>query len=596
MAKTCAQCGHVLEDTARVCTQCGRPLEQPVPTAAQTMLGFASPLAPKAAPPPPQAQPQQPPPPQAQQPIAAKTMLGFAAPAELLAAAQQQPQPPAQPQPSPATAKTMLGVAVPGIAPLSATAPAPPPQQAPQSLGGTMLGVAVPGIAPLHSQPGAPPPAMTPAPAPVAYEPPPPIVPAPAPLVPEFAPPPPSLVRRRGAPVAIVAVIASILVLGLGVGLLFFSRGAPPLTATAKVSAEGKEQLHLRCEGCPDGTTAAWQGTKATFANKEADLDLPAPLAIGDNAFQIAIDRPGVGRDETVKLILPLAYRIRGDLSGISATPPVVKVDVEAHAGSTVTVDGKPVELDASGKATLSYDVTQETTGAADETRTIERKMPYVVEEKDHKKSNGEVAVRVAVLPLHVDAPGASLVTDEGSVWIAGRTAKGAVVTANGTPLTVAPDGSFEGKVDVQDGAQTITVRAAPAGDAVAKAAPRSATVQVKRVASLDAEAKALDKATALGFDDVAKDPTAAAGKPVAVTGNVIESRVGHHQTVLLVDDKRGCAKGPCMVRVDFGAETALRAGDPIVAYGEVGKPFTTPDGKTLTVVEASLVRKGAKR
>ncbi len=487
----------------------------------------------------------------------------------------------------------MLGVAMPGIAPLAASAPAPQPQPAgpPKSLAGTMLGVAIPGIAPMQSQPGAPPPsAYTPAPAPVVFEPVPPIVPAPAPLMQEAAPLPPAVVRRRGAPIAIVAVVASLLVLGIGVALLLFSRSTPPLTATAKVSAEGKEQLHLRCEGCPDGTTATWQSAKASFANKEADLDLPAPLAIGDNTFQIALDRPGVGRDETVKLILPLAYRIRGDLSGIAASPPVVKVEVEAQVGSTVTIDDKPVTLDGSGRATLSYDVTQEATGASDETKTIERKMTYVVEEKGHKKSTGDVAVRVAVLPIHIDAPGLSLVTDEPAVWIAGRTAKGAVVTANGAPLTVSADGSFEGKVDVHDGAQKIAVRAAPAADAASKAAPRTVDVDVNRVASLDAEAKALDKAAVVGFDDAAPD------KAVAVVGSVIEARVGHHQTVLLVDDKRGCAKGPCMVRVDWGAESSLRAGDPIVAYGVVGKPFTTPDGKTLTVVEASLVRKGSKR
>ena len=498
-------------------------------------------------------------------------------------------------------AKTMLGIAAPGIAPAQ-SAPQAPPQpvpQAPKALGGTMLGVAIPGIAPLHSSPGAAPPPQqhTPAPAPIVYEPPPPIVPAPAPFIHEAAPSAPTVAHKRGAPIALVAVIASLVVLAGGAALLFFSRsGAPPLTASAKVSADGKEQLHLKCEGCPDGTTAAWQGAKATFASKEADLDLPAPLSIGDNTFQIALDRPGVGRDETVKLVLPLAYRIRGDLSALSSATPTINVVVEAQPGTTVTVDGKPVALDASGKATVGYDVTQETTGATDETRTIDKKIPYTVEDKTKKTTTGEVAVRVAVLPLHVDAPGAMLVTSDATAWISGRTAKGSAVTANGKALTVAPDGAFEGPIDLQDGAQSVTVRTAPADDAKTKAAPRSATVQVKRVASIDAEAKALDTPDALGFDDAARDPAGNAGKPFTVIGSVLEARAGHHQTVLLVDDKRGCAKGPCMVRVEHGADDGVRAGDPIAAYGTLGKSFTTPDGKTLVVLSASLVRKGAKK
>jgi hypothetical protein len=39
-----------------------------------------------------------------------------------------------------------------------------------------------------------------------------------------------------------------------------------------------------------------------------------------------------------------------------------------------------------------------------------------------------------------------------------------------------------------------------------------------------------------------------------------------------------------------------VRAGDPIAAYGVVGKPFQAPDGKTLLVLDATLVKKGAKK
>jgi hypothetical protein len=519
----------------------------------------------------------------------AQTMLGFAAPAELRAPQAQAAQAPTAQPAVKVAAKTMLGVAMPGIAPVAASAPAP----SKYGVGsGTMLGVAMPGIAPIHSQPGImmqqaqPSPMMVPQPAP------PPILPAPAPLLHEAAPSAPVLSARKGFPLAIVAASVGGVVLAGGVVLLVLARSAPPMIGTATTSLEGKEQLHLVCETCPDGTTAAWKSAKATFKNKAADLDLAAPLVIGKNAFQIAIDRPGVGRDETVELVLPLTYRIRGDVDDIGATPPVVKVEVDAERGASVNVDGKPVALDANGKATLSYDVTQDEVGAADDVRTIERKVQYEVVDNDKKKKTGEVVIRVGVLPLHLDAPGAVLTTDEGAIWIAGRTSKGADVTANGTALPVSPDGTFEGKVDVTAGAQTMTLRTAPAHDAATKAAPRTMQLNVNRVASMDTETRAVEKGTSMGFDDLARDPAAALGQPIGITGSIVETRVTHHHSVLLVDDKRGCAKGPCLVRVEFGAETAFHPGDGVVAAGFVGKPITTPDGKTLPEVDASLVTK----
>ena len=50
------------------------------------------------------------------------------------------------------------------------------------------------------------------------------------------------------------------------------------------------------------------------------------------------------------------------------------------------------------------------------------------------------------------------------------------------------------------------------------------------------------------------------------------------------------------MVRVEHGADDGLRAGDPIMAYGVVGKTFTATDGKSLLVLDASLVKKGSKK
>jgi hypothetical protein len=618
------------------------PKARPEPAGARTMLGFSPPpelqraMNPQpAAPAPAPVAPMQPAPaPQpgpTPGPAGARTMLGIAAP-EVMAAlqrataqpaaapAQPPPQAPAQPPaPGPVGAKTMLGVAMPGIAPIPAAAPPPQQQQANAPMR-TMLGVAVPGIAPTHAgapaqQAAAPPNAhgmhrtmlgvaapgiapIMPGVAPLPDEPLPPIVPAPrAPVFEEPRPSAPRPVQKRGIPIAVVAGVGLVVVLAVGGVIAFAWRGGAPIIATPRLGAAGNEQLHLKCTTCPDETSATLGASKATFKNGEADVDVPSPLLVGDNAFEIAIDRPGMGRDERVKLTVPVSYRIRADLSEVSATTPSIGVLVEAAAGSQVTLDGKPVTLDASGKATQRFELGADAQGFADETKTIERKYAYTVvgTKKDKTPSSGDVVAKVGVLPLHLDAPGASFVTDAATISVAGKTAKGAEITINGTAFPVAADGSFEGSLDAPNGETTFAIRTSLTGGAN-PAAARSATFKVRRIGSLETEASTLAKAVRLGYDAFAKDVASNVGQPIAIDGTVLEARTTHHQTVLVIDDHQGCAAGPCLLRVIYGADFAARSGDPIHAYGTIARAFATKDGKVVPEVDAEILLKGRGR
>ena len=58
----------------------------------------------------------------------------------------------------------------------------------------------------------------------------------------------------------------------------------------------------------------------------------------------------------------------------------------------------------------------------------------------------------------------------------------------------------------------------------------------------------------------------------------------------MLVDDKRGCAKGPCLARVVIGRDLALVRGDGLRAYGTVARAFTTPGGQTVPEIESQFV------
>ena len=472
-----------------------------------------------------------------------------------------------------------------------------------------MLGVAIPGIAP--TRPGeAPPPAVAPvASAPVAQTirrdvrprgvdaPLPPIVPAPAPLSDAPPPPPPRIVRKGGVPLVAVALAAGGIVLAGGVTIAPLWHRAPPITALARVTPEGSDVLHLTCDpaSCADGTVAQFDGASATFAGGASDLPLAQPLHVGNNALTLKIDRPGLGRDELVSLVVPVGYRVRADVSPMNGTHPSILIHIEALSGSDVRVDGKPVALDASGNGSYAIDEAIATEGPADESRVVSLDIPYTVAfggvSGGPPANAGTVSARVAVAPLRVDTPGARAVVDVDHVLIAGRAAKGATVTIDGTPTAVAADGSFE----------TTTPLAAPGEFSVEvksgtpALAPRTVHLTLKRVASLKDEAKAFEKQATLGYDTALANLATDGGQPIVVDGEVIEPRSAGHRTLLLIDDRRGCAKGPCLARVVVGQELSVARGDHLRAFGRVARGFTTPGGQTVPEVEADFVLR-AKR
>jgi hypothetical protein len=487
--------------------------------------------------------------------------------------------------------RTMLGVAIPGIAPLSASAPAAEPRsnRGPSS---TMLGVAMPGIAPVRATEGAPayrpPPASAPRPAPV-------VLPRPAPLVddePAVGPVP--RLDRRGVPLAFVAGAVLALVLGFGAAVAFLWKGQS-LLVTPRLDDKGNDQLHLVCEGCPDDTTAQLGKVKATFQGKQADLTLPTPLQVGDNSLSIWLDRPRLGRDEEVKVVVPIAFRIKADLSSLTGAQPAVIVQVQAVKGTVVRVDDKPVTLDSTGKGTYSLDVSAQTNGWSDDVRLIDQAIPYTIvssADPTHLPSEqrGSLAVRAGIASLHLDAPGPSPVIETGTFRIAGRTVKGGTVTVNGQPVSMDPDGSFTRSYDAA-AVGDIPVEVRADGPQLAS---RTAHFTVKRVAHLSDEAKARERSPWVGFDAMASAGNV--GKAAIVEGDVVEARSASSQVVALVDDTRGCARAAgvaCLVRVVYGGDEPLAHGDHVRVYGRVTSAPKPTDARPVPEVAADFVVKG---
>jgi hypothetical protein len=329
---------------------------------------------------------------------------------------------------------------------------------------------------------------------------------------------------------------------------------------------------------------------EAKVSSTSADIQLNKPLVVGDNKFSVVIDRPNSGRDETVALTIPIAYRIRPDLSALSASPPSIKVLVEAEPGSTVTIDTNAVAIAPDGKGSVSIDVTSECTGQQSETKVIDKSIAYTVQTKGGHQDKGSVSVKVGVTPLLLDAPRAIAVVDSPSFLVAGRTAKGASIEIEGNAIQTNADGSFARRMRVERMGETeVRIRALSKDFA-----PRTVVFKVKRVSSLEDEAKAQSSAIALKPEALFAEGGASAGQTVQLSGEVMDARTQGNLTIALLDVAKVCSKQPCLVRLVVGAPDGVSKGDRLRVFGRFSKQFTEGGGKPVPEVDVDFFIKKA--
>ncbi|MFS8071549.1 MAG: hypothetical protein ACMG6S_34705, partial [Byssovorax sp.] len=388
--------------------------------------------------------------------------------------------------------------------------------------------------------------------------------------------------KRALAVVAAAGALALVAVL-----VAVFWPSAPPLSARARADAEGREGVELRCPSCPDGTKVSIGAASATMAAGAALVPLPTALSLGENRMKVAVDRPGSGRDETLGIIVNVAYRIRPDLTALQGERPSIQIVADAAAGTSVSINGHALPL-AGGRAVENLDVTEACTGLTGEAKTLSRQIPYAVTPDGGDVENGVVNVSVGIVPLQLEAPGPRVIIEGASFVLAGRTMKGAEVLAAGRPIAVRPDGTFAQVMNVSSiGATQIEVRARLAG-----LAPRLAQIKVRRVESLEAAAREFMAEGPLGYGALAGNITAQVGKAVALTGEVTDTKKQGYETVMLLDvpQAQGCSTaGACTVRLVLGAESPVKKGDTLRVYGHVARAVALPGRADVPEIEVDF-------
>jgi hypothetical protein len=386
---------------------------------------------------------------------------------------------------------------------------------------------------------------------------------------------------------ALAVVIAAGALALVAVLVAVFWPSPPPLSARARADAEGREGVELTCKSCPDGTKVTIGADSATMAGGTALVPLKTALALGENRMKVAVDRPGSGRDETLGIIVNVAYRIRPDLASLQADHPSIQVVAEAAAGTSVSINGHTLPL-AGGRAVENLDVTEACTGLSGESKTLTRQIPYVVTPDGGNAENGVVNVSVSIVPLQLEAPGPHVIIDGPSFVLAGRTMKGAEVLAAGRAIVVRPDGTFAQVMNVSSvGATQIEVRARIPG-----LAPRLAQIKVRRVESLEAAAREFLGGETVGYGVVAANVAGNVGKAVALTGEITDLKKQGYETVMLLDvpQAQGCATaGACTVRLVLGAETAAKKGDTLRIFGHVARAVALPGRADVPEIEVDF-------
>jgi len=386
---------------------------------------------------------------------------------------------------------------------------------------------------------------------------------------------------------ALAVVIAAGGLALIAVLVAVFWPSAPPLSARARADAEGREGVELTCKSCPDGTKVSIDAASAIMADSTALVPLPTALSLGENRMKVVVDRPESGRDETLGIVVNVAYRIRPDLASLQGDHPSIQIVAEAAAGTRVSINGHTLPL-AGGRAVENLDVTEACTGLTGEAKTLTRQIPYAVTPSDGRAENGVVNISVGIVPLQLEAPGPHVIIDGPSFVLAGRTMKGAEVIAAGRPIAVRADGTFAQVMNVSSvGATQIEVRARLAG-----LAPRLAQIKVRRVESLEAAAREFLAEGPIGYGALAGNVAGQVGKAVALTGELTDIKKQGYETVMLLDiaQTQGCAAaGACTVRLVLGAESAAKKGDTLRIFGHVARAVALPGRADVPEIEVDF-------
>jgi len=470
-----------------------------------------------------------------------------------------------------AAGRTMLGVSTAAVAqpaPASAARAA-----APQ--GRTMLGV-TPGMAPTAASTGfEPTPIDTGAPAfgqtGGAY----------------YEDEPVAAAPKRSSSNGLIIGLLLLVVAGAAGAYFVLGRERVSKVQARVVAAEsGDEAMQFEVAG-------AVAGAKIRFGGQERVLEagrVTFPLAkdslrVGDNVVLVDLLEPG-GDVTSERITLAVDFRIRSDTSPLATDPPAIDVVVSAIPGSTVTLDGEALKLDAAGKGVKRYPVDVATQSNAG---VIDHAVKYRVQPPTREATVGELVTKIPLSTLQIDRPGISVVTDKAEVEIAGAVAPGGKLTVDGTPVAVNA-GRFLYRMALPNPQEyTPRVVASEPGKA-----PYGVSLQIRRVLDLAQEAQSFVVDPALTYARISQNTSIYKGQKAAFEGRVYNVTVQAGRSVIQMLARDCPEGGRCSLWVTYPAATDATVNSWIRVLGTLDgeQQFRSESNEVKTVpkVEATFI------
>ena len=398
----------------------------------------------------------------------------------------------------------------------------------------------------------------------------------------------PGLARpRSGLTYAIIGAVAfTVVVLG-ALAAYLLTRG--PDVSVRVVNTSMGDALEVDVPGSKPGARVRFAGEERPLVAGRATFALRADgLSIGENALAVSVVEAG-GAVDTATVRLLVDYRVRADLAPLKENPPAVDVVVDARPGSTVTVDGTPVALDARGHGVKRYAVAPQPGNTFDlhaQYRVALAGVPAPVQ--------GDVRVTLPVTSAEIDRPGFDVITDQPEVEIGGAVEPTAEVVVGKVPVPVKEGRFLHREALPQPGDYALSVVARAPGKA-----PRVISIKVKRVKDMTMAAASFTHDPALTYARIAQNPLIYRGQNVAFDGRVynVEVQGGRSVLQILALDCPGGAR--CPLWVEYPQATDAEVDTWVRVLGTVSgeQQFRSKQGQVQTVpgVQARYVLKLAR-
>jgi hypothetical protein len=384
--------------------------------------------------------------------------------------------------------------------------------------------------------------------------------------------------RKGGSPAALIAMIVLLIAVVVAGAAFLLWKEKPSNVRASVVMMDGGEGLLFEAPAAAAGSKIRFGGQEKPLEAGRATFLLAADsVRAGENVVMFDLLSPdGTTKSDTITLSVD--YRIRVDTSPLQTAEPAIDVLVNALPGAAVTLDGKPLTLDAQGRGVRRYPIDATRANA---NGMVEHVVRYRVQPASGEATVDELRTKIPIASIQIDRPGLEAVTDKNSIEIAGAVSSYAQVSVDKASVPVQA-GRFLYRLSLpQVGAYQPKVIAQEKGKA-----PRAITLNIRRVADLKKESAHFKADPSLTYARIAQNPEIYAGQKVALEGRVFNVNVQNGQSILQVL-VRECPSGTrCSVWVTypFATDAVVDSWVRVLGAVEGQQQFRSENNRVVTV------------